>query len=340
MRMLFRALLGFAVLLVLSVVGLGVALVQSAIRPARTVGVQVASATDGHTRPVSTVIFYPAQGEAKLTWLGLTPVMLARDAQVAEGEHPLILISHGTAGSPTSHLDTALALAEQGFIVAALVHNGDNYRDQSSVGAPHWISDRAFEIVRTTDYMVGAWEQRASVDRDRIGLFGFSAGATTALANIGGVPDFGRVAEACQTNPEFVCELLAPGAVLSDPPAEVHDNRIRAALLAAPGFGMAFTPASVQTVTIPVEVWVGASDVNTPSATNAAAIAQLLPSRPRVHVIEGAGHASFLAPCGLTAAIMPPMVCADPGEFDRAAFHRTFNAEVVAFFSRSMNYSG
>lgn len=340
MKMFVRVLLGLGALLVVSVIGLGVALVESAIRPARTVGVQVASATDGQNRPISTVIYYPAQGEAELTWLGLTPAMLARDAPVAVGQHPLILISHGTAGSPTSHLDTALALAEQGFIVAALVHNGDNYRDQSSVGAANWISDRAHEVVRVTDYMLGAWDQRSSIDSNRVGLFGFSAGATTVLANIGAAPDFALVADACRTNPEFACQLLPPGTVLSNPSVEVQDQRIKAALIAAPGFGMAFTAAGLERVSIPVDVWVGAADINTPFSTNAAAIAQRLPTHPSVHIIEGAGHASFLAPCGVTRVLMPPMVCADERGFDREAFHRTFNTEVVSFFSRRLEYSG
>ncbi len=340
MKFVLKSLMWLAALTVVAVVGFAVVLVQGAIRPSRTIGVQVIRASDGRNQPITTVVYYPAEGEAKLTWLGATPAMLAREAPVTAGRHPLILISHGTAGSPTSHLDTAAALAERGFIVAAIVHNGDNYRDQASVGATNWISDRAHEVVRVADYMLETWDQRASIDADRIGLFGFSAGATTALVNVGAAPDFGRVADACELHPELVCQLLSPGTVLTNPLASAHDNRIKAALLAAPGFGMAFTPDGLQNVTVPVDIWVGASDSNTPPATNAVAIAQVLPSHPIVHIVEGAGHASFIAPCGVTRVLMPPMVCADAAQFDRAAFHRTFNADVVSFFSRSLNYSG
>lgn len=341
MKLFVRVTIGLSVLVALVLAGVGVALVQSAIKPSRTVGIDIVSTTEEGSEPVTTVIYYPAEGEAKLTWLGLTPAMLARGAPVAAGQHPLILISHGTAGSPTGHLDTAVALAERGFIVAALVHNGDNYQDQSSVGAVNWINNRAHEIVRVTDYLLSAWGQRSSIDASRIGLFGFSAGATTALANIGAAPDFARVPEACQAHPEFVCQLLSPGVVLSNPVEhEVYDPRIKAALVAAPGFGMAFTEAELETVTIPVDIWVGAEDRSTPGATNAAAIAQYLPAHPNVHVVEGAGHASFLAPCGVLGILMPPMVCADAPGFDRAAFHRSFNGEVVSFFSRSLNYAG
>lgn len=341
MKIFLRVLLGLISLVVVLLAGFGAALVQGAIKPERTVGVQIVHAAEGGGRSVTAVIHYPADGEAKLTWLGLSPAMLARDAPVSAGQHPLILISHGAAGSPTGHLDTAVALAERGFIVAALVHNGDNYQDQSAVGAPNWISDRAHEVVRVTDYLVSAWDRRSSIDATRIGLFGFSAGATTALANIGAAPDFALVPQACQAHPEFVCQLLPSGVVLSNPAEqEVYDRRIRATLVAAPGFGMAFTQAELESVIIPVDVWVGAADVNTPASTNAVAIARYLPAHPSVHVVEGAGHGSFLTPCGIVGVLMPPMVCADAAGFDRTAFHRSFNREVVSFFSRSLNYPG
>jgi predicted dienelactone hydrolase len=49
---------------------------------------------------------------------------------------PLVLISHGTGGSGASHYDTALALAlaDEGFVVAALTHTGDNYMDRATQG--------------------------------------------------------------------------------------------------------------------------------------------------------------------------------------------------------------
>jgi predicted dienelactone hydrolase len=48
-----------------------------------------------------------------------------------------------------------------------------------------------------------------------------------------------------------------------------------------------------------------------------------------MHVVPGAAHLSFLMPCGLLA---PRQICEDPKGFDRAAFHKRFNADVVRFF--------
>ncbi len=38
--------------------------------------------------------------------------------------------------------------------------------------------------------MLSTWQGRAAIDPQRVGMFGFSAGGFTALAIIGGVPDF------------------------------------------------------------------------------------------------------------------------------------------------------
>jgi len=55
---------------------------------------------------------------------------------------PLVLISHGTAASEASHYDAVLALADEGFVVAALTHTCDNYMDQSYVGNRKDLTDR------------------------------------------------------------------------------------------------------------------------------------------------------------------------------------------------------
>jgi predicted dienelactone hydrolase len=57
--------------------------------------------------------------------------LVARDADVVGGNHPLIVLSHGTGGLYSSHYDTALILAHAGFVVAALTHPQDNSHDGS-----------------------------------------------------------------------------------------------------------------------------------------------------------------------------------------------------------------
>ena len=338
MRFVIRLVLGLVVVAALAAGVLFWSVWNNPIRPARVVGVEQVAAPDAGHAAVGVIIYYPAEGAPRLTWMGLWFAEVAAGAPLSAGNHPLILISHGTAGSGTSHIDTAIALAEKGFIVAAPIHNGDNFQDQSEVGKPLWIANRARQMVRVNDFLLTQWRGHASIDRNRIGIFGFSAGATTALINVGAQPDFAKVAPICQTRPEFVCQLLSPGAVLSNhsEAGDDFDPRIKAAVIAAPGFGMAFSTAGLARVSAPVGIWVGAQDVNAPAATNAEAIAAMMPTRPVVHAVPNAGHFAFLAPCGALGVLLPPMLCSDPAGFDRPAFHRTFNAQVAAAFERDL----
>src|SRR5258708_24215426 len=53
-----------------------------------------------------------------------------------DGNHlPLVVVSHGRRGSILAHNDTAAALADAGFVVAAINHPGDNARDSSRTDA-------------------------------------------------------------------------------------------------------------------------------------------------------------------------------------------------------------
>lgn len=95
---------------------------------------------------------------------------------------------------------------DAGFVVVALNDTGDNYADQSrSVD----VMDRPRQVSRVIDHMVSTWEGRASIDAQRIGMFGFSSGGFTTLVNIGGVPDFSTIGPMCQQYPaDFACQLL------------------------------------------------------------------------------------------------------------------------------------
>lgn len=330
--------LGWVLLLALGLFAvLAVSLFSSAIRPSRAVGMEVVAAPDPGHAAINVVVFYPTNERPRLAFMGLWLVEVAQGAPIIPGRHPLIVITHGTGAAPTSHIDTVMALVEQGYIVAALTHNGDNFQDQSLVGRPAWMTDRARHVVRVNDFLLTAWRGRDFIDAEKVGLFGFSAGATTALINLGATPDFSLVNEACESRPEFVCQLMQPSVVLQSPNvAEYHDARIAAAVLAAPGLGMAFTEASFEHATVPVQVWAGEADVNTPLASNAAAIAAFLPNSPSVNTVPGAGHFSFLAPCTAIGSVLAPMLCSDSNGFDRAAFHREFNADVIAFFDDNL----
>ena len=331
MKWVLRILGGIVGLCVVLVAALAISQFASALRPSRPVGFQQIMVADPGRAPIPVSIWYPTDAKPGFVLLGSTGQRVASGGPVTGDRLPIVIISHGTGGGAVSHIDTAMALAEAGFVVAAPTHPGDNFRDRSAVGTTDWLVDRSRHLRRVTDFMLAGWAGRSHLDQGRVGVFGFSAGATTALIAAGGVPDLGRIAAQCADHPEFVCRLrkAGPAPASPDPSQWTHDPRIAAAVVAAPGLGFTFAPAGLSAVRAPVQLWSGAADETVPYATNAGIVRRLLPTAPDFHNVAGASHYAFLAPCGI---IGPPAICRDEAGFDRAAFHRSFNEAVVAFF--------
>jgi predicted dienelactone hydrolase len=249
------------------------------------------------------------------------------------GRAPLIVISHGTGGDLQSHAGTARALASAGFVVAALTHTGDNWRDRSRATD---VAERPRQLGVLIDFMLTAWDGRAGIDPERVGAFGFSSGGFTVLTAAGGRPDLTRIVEHCREHPDFYdCRMVASrrGAA---PTAWSHDARIRAVVAAAPALGFTFTDDGLRAVAQPVQLWRGGADEILPSPFYAEAVRDALPRPPEYHVVEGARHFDFLPPCSARLAEAAPQICVPTPGFDRAAFHAAFNAELIRFFRETL----
>jgi predicted dienelactone hydrolase len=289
--------------------------------------------------PLEVGIWYPSKATAAPQRLGLFEQTVADGSAVAGRDLPLIVMSHGTGGSFEGHYDTALALADAGFVVAAVTHTGDNYREQIQLGR---LENRPRHIKVLIDYMLASWQRHDALDPSRIGMFGFSAGGFTALVAIGGTPDMTTVAPYCAGHPdEWSCRMLKErkinvSANMTGQWNWVHDRRIVAAVIASPALGYAFSAEALSPVTVPIQLWRGDSDEILPHPNYAQAVYDRLPVKPEYHVVPNAGHFAFLAPCTPSLAAVAPEICRDPAGFDRAAFHREFNPAVVAFFKAKL----
>ena len=286
--------------------------------------------------PIEMNIWYPSSRPVQPGMVGLLPQTVARDAAVEGNKLGLIVISHGTGGDGANHIDTAIALADAGFVVAAPTHTGDNYRDLSRQVQ---IWDRPRQFHRVLDYMLAEWPDHARIDPARIGAFGFSAGGFTVLVAIGGTPDMARVPAHCRDHAQdWTCRMLAahPPVQAGPAPVWVHDPRIRAAVIAAPALGYAFGKAGLAGVHIPVQLWRAADDRILPQPFYAQAVADDLPQKPDYHVADGAAHLDFITPCSAALAKVAKPICVSAPGFDRVAFHAAFDRDVVAFFSANL----
>ena len=275
---------------------------------------------------------------------GLPPAMVTlrrvevpgvKGCPVVGEQLPLVVISHGGRGWYGGHHDTATALANAGYVVAAITHPDADGRG--------WQTDRPAAIKRLIDYMLGEWTGHAQLDADRIGFFGFSRGGYTGLVLIGGKPDFRLFILHCEQVPtDPICTPLgdtkAPRGQRSAKPTLplIHDPRISAAVIAAP-LGLVFSPEGLKDVTVPVQLWRPENDELATHPYNAEAVYQALPVETDYRVISGAGHFVILAPCTEPQALAVPALCQDAGGFDRVAFHKKFNADILAFFQKHLD---
>jgi predicted dienelactone hydrolase len=260
--------------------------------------------------------------------LRLAVIVATRDCPVAGGSLPLIVMSHGSGGWFGAHRDTAAALADAGFIIAAIDHPGDNAVDRSRIDTLSILSDRPTDIRRLTDFMLDRWPEAATLDHRRIGFFGFSRGAYTGLVIAGGRLDILGIAPLCSEGfIDGMCAEIDKGHI----PA-----RFAAAVLADPEFGRTFTLEGLQDVKIPIQLWASERGGDGVLPEDSEVIGENLPAKPEYRVVPNSGHFAFIVPCSAEAAKALPEVCVDAGAFDRTAFHKEFNAAVVAFFRRQL----
>jgi predicted dienelactone hydrolase len=315
------------------------AIVVLGATPALSARFEQVMVPDPSGAPLEVGIWYPSQDPVTSQPLGLFEQTVANGGAVAGRGLPLIVMSHGTGGTFEGHYDTALALAEAGFVVAAVTHTGDNYRERTQVGR---LENRPRHIKVLIDYMLASWQHHDTIDPSRIGMFGFSAGGFTALVAIGGTPDMSTVAPYCAAHPdEWSCRMfkernISVSANTTGTPDWVRDPRIAAAVIASPALGYAFSTESLAAVTVPIQLWRGDHDEILPHPNYAQTVYDRLSVKPEYHVVPNAGHFAFLAPCSPSLAAMVPEICRDPENFDRAAFHREFNPAVVAFFKAKL----
>jgi predicted dienelactone hydrolase len=199
---------------------------------------------------------------------------------------------------------------------------------------------RPADIKRLINFMVGVSPAASNIDPNRIGFFGFSAGGYTGLVLIGADPDWAAVL--CRfSSATRVCTRILRKEFRAQPLAP--EPRIKAAVIAdPPGPGIWFTPDSFAAIKVPVQLWASETGGRglphiavTPESV--AAINRNLVTKHEYHVVPGAGHFAFLL-CGPSIKAVPEF-CTDAPGFDRVAFHKQFNADVLGYFRTQLGSS-
>lgn len=286
-------------------------------------------------------VWSPCRGQVGEVKLRAMTLPATQNCAVAGEELPLIVISHGYGGYFAGHHDTAEVLADGGFVIVALDHPVDaGGGDMSRADTLAAFTERPTDITRLIDYMLTGWPDHAKLDPEHVGFFGFSRGGYTGLVVAGGNPDLRKVVALCPENsPKPSCAQLRENEIPTQ--AFVHDQRVKALVIADPAFGPLFDRDALKNATIPIQLWASALSGEDKTGGEVtldyvSAIARDLPVKPDYHLVPNAGHFAFLPPCTPDLAKKRPNICTDRPGFDRGAFHAQFNAAALAFFRKHL----
>jgi predicted dienelactone hydrolase len=333
-------------------------LVMPTIAPARGVAgvgfaaIRVHDPVNGGN--MSGYVFYPSAKAKGLTWRGPYRLDATENAAAIPGAKPLVMISHGHGGSDLGHYDLASYLASRGFVVAAITHPKDNFRNSSGDGHAVVLVGRPIQISATISYLLQSSAWKPLIDPSRIGVAGFSNGGYTALLLVGAVPQFTRLIEHCRLHPDDlnVCTPLARLATGRQGPTvgqriralqrslsrwgSIDDPRVKAAFVMAP-FSSVFDAAGLAHINRPVFLYYGQDDRVLLPRYNVLHIAPLIRTLDGIRMIPKAGHYIFLSPCSQALARGYPDICKDPPGVDRAAVHRQINSDALVFFRKTLH---
>jgi predicted dienelactone hydrolase len=299
-------------------------------------------------------VFYPAEAPAHAIRRGSFELKVASEAPPSGGSSRLVVISHGSPGSPWMHLELVRALVDAGFTVALPEHHADNANDPSDPGPPAWRR-RPLEVSRAIDRLAADARFASRIDFTRVGMFGMSAGGHTALTLAGGRWSPSRLRDHCRVHLEedfHACagpSVSLTGGVLDGPKkllvTAINDRKFDdaawyghvdpriAAIVAGVPFAADFDPESLRQPSVALALIQAQNDRWLTPRFHSAAIAAVCGSCVQLPEVASGGHGALLGP--LPPGRVPALI-QDPPGFDRATQVPLVNRAISRFFQRTL----
>ena len=313
-----------------------------------------ATATEG---PVT--VFYPTPQEDATIQRGPYRLSLAENARPVRGNGRLVVISHGSGGSPWENSDLAKVLVAADFVVAVPQHRGDHALDHGEMGPASW-KRRPTEVSHAIDAVGSSPLFAPLVSLQSVGMYGMSAGGHTALTLAGGRWSPAQLRRHCEAH------IDDDFASCAAPVAELHGNvfdgvkktvalsvirfklrdedwyahrdpRVQAVVAGVP-FAVDFDPASLARPAVPLALVTSGKDAWLAPRFHSDRVLQAC--RPRCELLAdlpAGGHAALLSPQP-PANVLSPVVArllADPPGFDRAQMPAV-DQRIAVFFRQHL----
>lgn len=298
-------------------------------------------------RPVSLKIWQPGRGGVAMSHYDYAfRAGARRQGEALTGPpRPLILLSHGDRGSNVDQSWLAEALASRGFIVAAVSHWQNTWKENTPEATLKvWERPRDLSFAISGLLADPVWGPR--IDPRRIGVAGHSAGGYTALAMAGAIYRPLRMRDYCATREEARDCALGDGADLSaidfrPAVASYRDPRVRAVAALAPALGPGMDPQGLAAIETPTLVIAARDDEILRIDDHARRYAEAIPGA-RLLELELGGHFAFMPECTLMGRLFTWFhrfdICGRRSGADaaRADLHARVAHAVREFFTRKL----
>jgi predicted dienelactone hydrolase len=267
-------------------------------------------------------LLYPSSAPERDEQFGPYRIALSMDAALEGAVRGVVIVSHGNNGTPWTHRDTACELVRSNYAVVLVEHIGNSRSDGSLERSFENLVNRPRHVRLALDWALGNSKFASALRSKPVAGVGHSIGVYTLLAAAGGHPT--AFAQANLEGPQ-------------KPVPVQRDARLRALVLLAPASIWFSVNGSLSEVDVPILLRAGEQDALTPALHSELIVRGVQePDRVDYRVVPGAGHFSFQSPfpASMTRPDFPPSQ--DPPGFDRRAYQKLMNAEILSFLERQL----